>query len=382
VDVLREWNPWWLTGEVPSKWLGKSREITEAVYRLLEIPEVKLLSGPRRAGKTTVMFQLINRLLAKEDWKNIVYVNLEDPLITRDVFNSLETFEYVFLDEVKPEDFPWIRRLYERGTNVVASSSTALTLKEGMKYLEGRAVLQKIYPLSFHEASQWKKPRLEEILIFGLFPRIFLENQDPIKRTLLSSYIETIGIKDVGGQEGYEFLNLLLQELPSMLSLQRLARTLRRRYENVVDVYSKALATDVVFEVRRFGYSGRTALAFPRKIYSIDNGLTSVAKRRPERGKLFENLVASELKKTGYNLYYFQGKRECDFVIEWENDRAVIQATLSPERDREQEGLEEAKAELNVPGLVLTPENVLGFLNVLPNRKSLFKWLKKMESKD
>jgi hypothetical protein len=84
----------------------------------------------------------------------------------------------------------------------------------------------------------------------------------------------------------------------------------------------------------------------PRKAYLVDTGLAGclLPTARIESGWLHENVVATELIRRGYELSYFKGHGECDFVAfdRMKRTREAIQVTLEPDNEREIAGLVEA----------------------------------------
>jgi len=75
--------------------------------------------------------------------------------------------------------------------------------------------------------------------------------------------------------------------------------------------------TYFLFQISRFDYSLKSQLLNPKKTYFIDNALVLKLgfNFSENRGRLLENLVFIELKRRGYEIYYHQGKGECDFVL-------------------------------------------------------------------
>jgi len=109
---LEEWNPWWRDGKVPSDLAGRSRQLTERVIELLEQPEIVNLVGVRRSGKSTIMYQVVDRLLSSgTPPQNVMMVNFEDPALDGDSLGSMlsehrqryapKGMTYVLLDEVQ-----------------------------------------------------------------------------------------------------------------------------------------------------------------------------------------------------------------------------------------------------------------------------------------
>jgi predicted AAA+ superfamily ATPase len=99
----------------------------------------------------------------------------------------------------------------------------------------------------------------------------------------------------------------------------------------------------LVFEVRKVAESTYKRMRNPAKVYLIDTGLC----RRitsTDTGRSLENIIGLELKRRGYEIFYFEDKRECDFIVKTENGELLpIQATFE---------LNEANEEREIGGLI------------------------------
>ena len=169
---------------------------------------ITTISGPRRAGKTYVCFQIIKELISKGVSKNnILYINFEDNKLLGADSNDLEKlleayFElynvdkneniYLFLDEiqtVKNWD-SWVRKIYDINKKIkliLTGSSSKLLSKEISTVLRGRVLNREIFPLSFKEIVTWRdlkynlktlsysQDRIEIKKLFNLFIQDFTE---------------------------------------------------------------------------------------------------------------------------------------------------------------------------------------------------------------
>ena len=78
LKALYDWNPW-MEGKFPKELAGFSRSYSLGDY--LKIPEIKILEGARRVGKSTLLYQIIEKLLKKK--KNVLYINFEDEVLKK-----------------------------------------------------------------------------------------------------------------------------------------------------------------------------------------------------------------------------------------------------------------------------------------------------------
>jgi predicted AAA+ superfamily ATPase len=121
--------------------------------------------------------------------------------------------------------------------------------------------------------------------------------------------------------------------------------------------------TDVylLFLVPRYDTSLKVQARNPRKIYAIDQGLVNFfsVSGSPDRGRLLENTVYLQIRRLGYEVWYFKGKKECDFICrEGKSSFSAIQVSweigLQNEK-REIDGLLEAMDSLNlISGTIIT----------------------------
>ncbi len=153
---------------------------------------------------------------------------------------------------------------------------------------------------------------------------------------------------------------------------------------SVISFISYFEDTYMIFTIQKFDYSLKKIIVSPKKVYSIDNGLSIKNSKSffDDRGRLLENLVFVALRKKNKEIFYFQQKNECDFLIrEGTNITKAVQVCYKLNQDnkeRELQGLLEAmtKFKLN-SGLILTYDQYDKFkLNdktiiVLP----VWKWL-------
>jgi len=196
----------------------------------LESKKIISLIGVRRSGKSSILFDMINKLREKCDRDNIIYINFEDdrlyPLELSSLDLLLESYYelypakrgekvYLFLDEVQVVD-NWelyVRRVYDT-ENIhiyVTGSSAKLLSTEIATSLRGRTITYEIFPFSFKEYLQYKeinvnlhsskslsfiKNALEDYLVDGGFAETINE-EPPVARKILSDYLELIVYKDI-----------------------------------------------------------------------------------------------------------------------------------------------------------------------------------------
>ena len=171
--TLFDFNPWWKTLNVPEQYRGQTRDILGSIISFLDYRQILVLFGLRRAGKTTIMYQLIQHLMNKHQAFQILYFSFDEQQYELDALlnlyqtdilkQSLDTAQtvYLFFDEIqKLNEWPnKIKLIYDRYPNVkiVLSGSSNLLLKSNSKEsLAGRFFEFYIEPLHFDEYLRFR----------------------------------------------------------------------------------------------------------------------------------------------------------------------------------------------------------------------------------
>lgn len=194
-------NPWWVSGRVPLPFLPEfKRDIVSTLLSYLKIDRAILLKGPRRVGKTTAFYQLIDILLKNNIRpKDICYISFDDPILRTSLDEIIRIYDgyrgeklqsgkvYFFLDEaqfLKEWEFTvklYLDRKYPIKFFISGSSISLLTQK--VESLAGRTIEEILYPLSFKEYLSFFVPSLiieKHIKNKKLFPTNFLTSIVPL----------------------------------------------------------------------------------------------------------------------------------------------------------------------------------------------------------
>ncbi len=353
--ILVRWNRW---GEARLD-SGQPREIVAKLEPFLDTPEVVALVGPRRAGKTTVLFQIMDLLEASGvPRKALLHVNLEEPALGLELsMDLLERLYTVYRTEIFPEGQAWlfldeVQRLpgWERWVRArnetddvrifVTGSSSALMAPELATVLTGRHVTFRVMPLSFREFLRFRgialpksqvsdPPRMRNAvgayLRWGGFPEVVLADSEERKKVLLQQYFDDILFKDVALRHRIRDLptlrNLaiyLLDQTASLISFQRLSRIFEisldaaRAYCSYLE--EAFLVTFVPFYTLKTAERQRR----PRKVHAVDPGLRNAVSLTgsPDRGHLMETVAHNALAGEQQDgLYYWKGEGEVDLVV-------------------------------------------------------------------
>ena len=357
---------------------GVEREID------VRIPNTKMavaIIGPRRAGKTYLMRQIIEKLKSEGVLeKNIAYVNLEDPRLVgaslEDLMIMLEVLRemggeklYLFLDEVQVVE-GWerfVRYLLDTGHRVFVSGSSAKLLsKEIATQLRGRSIAVRVFPFSFREflkarefsvgqyLSSEEKARIRallgEYLEGGGYPEVVLNPH--MRMEVLKGILDLAIYRDI--VERWEVRNISALRLLLKILARSSHLTLTKAYSTMKSLgisVGKGTLADYLdylsdaFILHRLppyvkSYKKAELLGF--KPYLIDNGLLRINGVK-DRGRLLENLVMIELLRRGFepgeNLFYVPGDGwEVDFLAE--DELIQVSYELHPlNRERELKAL-------------------------------------------
>jgi predicted AAA+ superfamily ATPase len=414
---------------VLSEW--KNARIPELIQREVKIPldsnMIVSIIGPRQAGKTFRVYQMVKELLDKVPYQNIVYVNFEhERMRNLDAVHLEEMLKvyyqlykpdkaypiYLLLDEIQNvKDWDrWVRRVNDEGRYriYITGSSSKLSSREIATSLRGRSISYTVFPFSFREFLRAKKfeikdvnslvyleergsvySLLEEFVSLGGYPKVVLTEDIELKKKILRSYYEAVFYKDlidryrVNSSLLDTFLRYCISNYSSMLSVSKVyaymkSLGLKCSKSTLMNYFRYSEEVFFLFPIEIFSYSIKDRKIYPRKIYIIDTGLIKCFYPEEEIGRLIENTVAIELLRktqedTSFGLFYWKeyGKRngrEVDFVISKGNRPVeLIQVTYSYSKEqienREIESLIKASEELNCKNMKIITWDYYGSLD-------------------
>jgi uncharacterized protein len=355
-----------------SKPQGVLRDLDMEQY--LNTRQIVIISGIRRCGKSTLLRQFAQRL-----GNDFVYANFDDErLLNFEVsdFSALLTLWHkqssgtnIIIDEIQniPQWERFVCRIHDEGYKVFLSGSNSRLLSGELgTHLSGRYKQISLYPFSFAEYLDFagitiKKTTIsraavskafDDYLMHGGFPLYCLSKDEEI----LSTLYENIMYKDILYRYAIhekkafrELAHYTLSNTAKEFSYRNISRLLGIRSDTSTKNYLSYMEEAfLLFQVSKYDYSLKKQYVSNKKIYCIDNGLsTRVAFRiSQDSGRLLENMVFIELCRRNYQVYFHRELKECDFVCLRNNTVvSLIQVCdyLRPEnKKRETEGLSEA----------------------------------------
>lgn len=356
------------------------KEYLDALRRWRDKHVIKVITGIRRCGKSTLM-ELFQAELTKGGVPKtrIIAINLED-YANRELLDPMklhayivdqalpEEKTYIFLDEIQNvQDFPpmidslFLRKnldLYITGSNAYMLSGELAT------HLSGRYVTIDMLPLSFAEYVHWTggadglARKYRDYLDTSSFPYVteLNGNRNAIEEYLSGIY-HTVVLKDVIGRLKSadpmmleSILRFVYSSIGSPISTKKIADTMasegRKIDVRTVEKYLNALLDSyIVYQARRYDIRGKQHLKTLEKYYAVDIGLKfhMLGRKNLDTGHILENVVYLELLRRGYAVSVGKmDELEVDFVAENQEgisyyqvaatvrDESVLQRELRP----------------------------------------------------
>lgn len=357
---------------------------------LLQNPLIKLITGPRRVGKSVFALLMLQG-------KNFAYLNFDDNQLLEKwdedlAISALDDvypdYDFMLLDEIQnlPDWDLWVSKLYRRGKNLIITGSNAKMLSSEMAtVLTGRYLQIEMFPFSLDEIMRWKNisPDREEqsaqaivladdYMRNGGYPETIPARG--ITKNYLSTLFDSILLKDVAQRHNvrnttdlYNLATYLLSNFCNPISANELAGELGLSSVATTKKFCDYLNEPYLFfYLSRFNNKLKLMNKAPKKVYIVDNGFVqSTAFNLSENlGRLLENQVFVELLRRGYipgqTLFYYRTRndKEIDFVTrKGTKVEQLIQVcydmTSEKTRKRELDALVEAAEELHCDNLLV-----------------------------
>lgn len=363
---------------------------------LLKSHLIKLITGPRRVGKST------QALLMLRD-KNFAYLNFDSQslldawdadLVIRMLDDVYPGYDYLLLDEVQNLEAwdLWVSQLYRMGKNLVITGSNARMLSSEMAtVLTGKYLQVEMLPFSLEEFFDWNKLDLhslkpeyateasvltDDYLRNGGYPEVVASRQ--LARSYLDTLFDSIIWKDVAKRHHVRNITdlnnlamFLVSNFCNPVSATELTEELGFSSVNTTKKYMDYLHEPYLFHyLARYNHKLKLMNKAPRKVYVVDNGfVVSKAFSLSENlGRLLENQVFIELLRRGYSvektMFYYRSRndKEVDFVLrkgtQIEQLVQVCYDMNSPKTEkREVDSIVECAGELKCNNLVIVTYN-------------------------
>lgn len=335
----------------------------DRLIALRNTPDIKIITGIRRSGKSRFMQSYIDYLKANCEDINIIYIDFMDLNYENlKEYHALHAYieehyqagkdNYLFVDEVQmcPNFELAINSLYSKGKyDIYITGSNAFLLSADLATLfTGRYMEIHVFPFSFAEYCQYysdtnDRDRLfDEYTIRGGLAGSYVYITEKDRADYIREVYQTIVTRDL--VQKYSMSDtLILQKLSEFLmdnignltSPNKISQTLKANQTETnhvtVGKYIKHLCNAFVFyDVKRYDIQGKKYLGSSEKFYLCDIGIryAVLGSRNMDYGRIYENMVCVELLRRGYEVYV--GKlyqKEIDFVAQRGSEKIYIQVS-------------------------------------------------------
>jgi predicted AAA+ superfamily ATPase len=392
-----------------------------------------VIKGIRRAGKSALVYLLMKNLIKKKKIKkeDSLIINFEDPrfpenLQAKDLMEIYESYlkelkpskkQIIALDEVQKvkgwEKFARFLKESKKQKVIVTGSSSKLLSEEYATVLSGRHLDLEVFPLSFKEFLDFKNLKIkdeisliknrikikrlfDDYLKFGGFPEIVLIKK---KEELLREYFRDIIVKDIIKRfkireisKIEDLAKFYLTNIGNPISFNKVKNYLKLSLDTT-ERFSKYLEiARLCFFLPKFSFSLKSQILSPKKVYSIDSGLSNTIGFRfsENLGQTLENIAFLEFQRKKElfpekEIYYLkmENGKEVDFLLKQRKKiKTLFQVCAKIEdffvKEREIKGLILASKKLNCNDLVIITEDFEGGEKIKGRKIKflpLWKWL-------
>lgn len=327
---------------------------------------IKVITGIRRCGKSTISKQIIQELKELGVSENkIIYINFEDYKY-RELYDSALLYEYVekiiignskyylLFDEIQNvKKFELVINSFRATKDVsifITGSNSTLLSGELATHLSGRTISFKIMPFTFSEYCEYqniikrdksKEELLDEYMTWGGFPLVCKETEESSKEIILSNIYSSVVLKDIIMRNKIsspvaleKVLEYVIANSSTTISGNKISSSLSYLNKSVsgptVYDYLKYIQDACICDkVSRYDIRGKKTLAFEEKMYVCDLGFFHLKKNRvkDEYSYIIETICYNELIARGYKVYIGKiNKGEIDFIAEKGKEKFYIQA--------------------------------------------------------
>lgn len=375
----------------------------DKIMPFVDTPFVKILTGVRRCGKSTILKMIIKKLREEKhvDDEQILSYRFDsmeyEDMTTKELYLELKSKiiqskkTYLFLDEIQ-EIEGW-----EKVVNTLASdfdvdiyitgSNSRMMSSEISTYLTGRYITFYIYTLSFEEYLTFKKSyttlknlkqEFSQYVRLGGFPATHLQDysqdevytivKDIYNSTIFSDIVRRNQVKKIDQLERvvkYTFNNI--GNTFSAKSISNYFKSEQRKIDNetVYSYLEKLQKAYILHKCSRYDLQGKDILKTQEKFYLADVSLrySVLGYTVDSIAASLENIVYLELKRRGYDVYIGKIKdKEIDFVATKQNEKIYVQVTQEIKSEKTQKREYEQLLEIrdNYPKYVVMADNFAG----------------------
>ena len=333
------------------------------IIELKDTPDIKIITGIRRSGKSKLMQAYIEYLKTNYDNINIIFIDFMD-LKFEEIkeYHALHSYveqhyvagkmNYLFVDEVQmcPKFELAINSLYSKGKyDIYVTGSNAFLLSADLATLfTGRYIEIHVFPFSFQEYCEYysdvsdKDKLFDEYSFKGGLAGSYLYPNDRDRVTYIKEVYETIVTRDLVQKYALpdttvlqRLSEFLMDNISNLTSPNKVSQLLNANNVSTTHVtvrkYIKYLCNAFVFyDIKRYDIRGKRYLESSEKFYLCDTGIryAILGSRNMDYGRVYKNMVCIELLRRGYDVYV--GKlyqKEIDFVAQRGSEKIYIQVS-------------------------------------------------------
>jgi hypothetical protein len=334
-----------------NKPLSLVKRAYEPLSQYLVPNKVLVIYGPRRVGKTTLISQFLSDTTLKYKLDSGDNIKVQQIISSSD-FNLIKDYcsgyELIVIDEAQniPHVGKGLKIIVDQIPNiqVIATGSSCFDLSNKIgEPLVGRQKILKLFPISLQEFSHHfnrfeLSERLEEFMIYGLYPEVILQSENQKKAEYLIDLVQAYLLKDILALENIksphflmDLLRLLAFQVGSEVSLNELSNSLKIDVKTIARYLDLLEKSFIIFSLGGFSRNLRNEITSKKKYYFYDTGIRNgiinafnPLATRNDKGALWENfMVAERLKKKTYtslfsNDYFWRtySKKEIDLIEE------------------------------------------------------------------
>ncbi len=353
--------------------------------------QVKVITGIRRCGKSTLLFEIFYDYLLKNGVPetNIIKIQLDkrnhakyrNPILLADYVENMVSANsaqfYLFIDEIQfchsvpdPDNSGFEISVYDMLNELkdyknldvyVTGSNSKMLSKDISTEFRGRSSQIHVFPLSFLEYNEAiggdRRDNFEKYMLYGGMPYLLHLKTETQYKQYLSSLFDEVYIKDIVERHKIErtdilsdilnTLSSLMSSLTNPLNITNAIKSMKKEKlsaNTVSDYIEYCKDAFLISEAKRYDVKGKHYFEYPNKYYFTDIGLRNarLGFRQIDSGHIMENIIYNELVLRGYSVDVGvvvdrtkgqNAQKEIDFVVNSADKRIYIQSALRMSED-------------------------------------------------
>lgn len=332
----------------------------DMLKRLKDTPDIKVVTGMRRSGKSLLIQTYIKEIASEDKMANIIFIDMQDisneKLLDYHALHDYALKEYkkgmnnyLFIDEVQ------LCKHFERAVNslhskniydIYLTGSNAFLLSSDLATLfTGRTMEIEVFPFSFEEYIEYFAfDDVDEAFVkfveMGGMAGSYLYTNEMDRNKYLQNIYQTVLSRDIIAryQIRDRFLlqkigDFMMSNISNLTSYRKVSNTLttnieKTNHKTIGEYVNHMVDAFMLYKVKRYDVQGKSYLQSGEKYYLTDHAFRSamLGKKETDYGRVYENIVAIELIRRGYEVYVGKLKeKEVDFVAIKRNEKIYFQ---------------------------------------------------------